>query len=158
MSEIERSSLPYRQSTQVVIPDGLGNVLLVRKKVYKEGQFNFPGGGIDQGETAAEAAIRENKEELGITINIAKESSQKTKYEWPDETIIDRQNKNKEPFRGQEVTVFLAKSIDPNTVIVAPDDEISETKWVPISMLKKYLVFPNQFEESQEQLKILGLI
>lgn len=32
--------------------------------------FIFPGGGIDEGETAEEAAIREAHEELGITVEI----------------------------------------------------------------------------------------
>lgn len=35
--------------------------------------FAFPGGGIDEGESAGEAAIREAEEELGIVVEIQKQ-------------------------------------------------------------------------------------
>jgi 8-oxo-dGTP diphosphatase len=44
-------------------------VLLIRKKRgLGAGKINGPGGKIDPGETAAECAIRETHEELGITV------------------------------------------------------------------------------------------
>lgn len=36
--------------------------------------FAFPGGGIDEGESAEEAAIREAEEELGIVVEIQKQA------------------------------------------------------------------------------------
>jgi 8-oxo-dGTP diphosphatase len=45
-----------------------GQVLLIRKKRgLGAGKINGPGGRLEPGETAAEAAIREAQEELGIT-------------------------------------------------------------------------------------------
>ena len=45
-----------------------GQVLLIRKKRgLGAGKINGPGGRLDKGETALEAAIRETREEIGVT-------------------------------------------------------------------------------------------
>ena len=46
-----------------------GQVLLIRKKRgHGAGKINGPGGKIDAGETALEAAVRETEEEVGIRV------------------------------------------------------------------------------------------
>jgi ADP-ribose pyrophosphatase YjhB (NUDIX family) len=58
---------------RVVIPDGDGRVLLDRTHdPQKEGFYWFPGGGIEPGETAAEAAQRELVEEAALKIDVLK--------------------------------------------------------------------------------------
>lgn len=48
-----------------------GRILLVQEKQAKVyGQWNFPGGHVDQGETIEEAAIREAKEEAGYDVEL----------------------------------------------------------------------------------------
>ena len=45
-----------------------GRLLLIHKKTgLGAGKINAPGGRIDPGETAAEAAVRETREEVGVT-------------------------------------------------------------------------------------------
>lgn len=44
-----------------------GQEVLLVKNVYGKGWWNLPGGGIEKGETPAEAAVREVREEVGIT-------------------------------------------------------------------------------------------
>jgi 8-oxo-dGTP diphosphatase len=45
-----------------------GQVLLIRKKRgFGAGKINGPGGRVEKGETALEAAIRETREETGVT-------------------------------------------------------------------------------------------
>ena len=62
----------YREAVRVIIVKG--DQVLLGREAYDEnpkGKFNcfdFPGGGIEEGQTAEEAAIRECLEEVGIRI------------------------------------------------------------------------------------------
>jgi 8-oxo-dGTP pyrophosphatase MutT (NUDIX family) len=52
-------------SVHVVLRDDEGRILLVR---HVEGRWQLPGGAVDPGETPAETARRECREELGATV------------------------------------------------------------------------------------------
>jgi len=49
-----------------------GKIALIKRVRNNHEYYVFPGGGIEDGETPEEAAIREIKEELGIDIEIEK--------------------------------------------------------------------------------------
>ena len=51
-----------------MITDGLGRAVLVRP-TYKDG-WEFPGGAVEAGESPWDAAVREVKEELGLTLAV----------------------------------------------------------------------------------------
>ncbi|UGY15127.1 NUDIX domain-containing protein [Bradyrhizobium septentrionale] len=55
----------------IVTPDGRALFMKRAPGGDHGGEWNFPGGGIDAGETAEEAAIRETLEEAGITLDPA---------------------------------------------------------------------------------------
>ncbi|QEN07486.1 8-oxo-dGTP diphosphatase [Oceanispirochaeta crateris] len=58
--------IPSEKAVITYILDG-ENVLLIHKKTgLGAGMVNAPGGHIEEGETAVEAAIRETKEEVGL--------------------------------------------------------------------------------------------
>lgn len=121
----------YRPNAAVIVTDGNGRVLLCERA---DATFpflqSFPRvqtvqGGIDEGETARDAAIREVGEELGLRpeqFTIVDELSQTYKYDFPAE-VMKRRWFNK--YRGQEQTFFLAK-VDPATPFVLDADKVQE--------------------------------
>lgn len=60
-----------RQVVKVAVCNGAGEVLILRRSMNdtNAGQWETPGGGIDEGETPTEAAIREVHEEAGILLD-----------------------------------------------------------------------------------------
>ncbi len=61
------ASRPLAASTAVF--NSAGEVLLVRLS-YDQGQWTMPGGNIDPGESPADAAVREAREETGLDVEI----------------------------------------------------------------------------------------
>jgi 8-oxo-dGTP pyrophosphatase MutT (NUDIX family) len=61
---------PHRDAVRVVLVDGDGRVLLIRGRdpVADRTLWFPPGGGIEAGETPAEAAVREVAEETGLVL------------------------------------------------------------------------------------------
>ena len=64
---------PFRLAVRAVILDGHGNCLLIRRSnVCKHfvGQWEWPGGKVDEGETFDVALLREAREETGLEIKL----------------------------------------------------------------------------------------
>ncbi|MEO1591306.1 MAG: NUDIX domain-containing protein [Cyanobacteria bacterium J06632_22] len=58
--------IKYRTAARLVLLNAAQEVLLLRHTIgYKEPYWSTPGGGLEPGETAEQAARREAKEELG---------------------------------------------------------------------------------------------
>ncbi|WP_409291888.1 NUDIX domain-containing protein [Peribacillus sp. SCS-37] len=57
-----------KRSAAVILHNS--RAVLIRRKRENEVYYVFPGGGIEAGESAEEAAIRECMEEIGVSINI----------------------------------------------------------------------------------------
>ncbi len=51
-----------------VIKDSGGKVLLLHRNSPRRTQWEIPGGGVEDGETPEQAAVRELKEELDVTV------------------------------------------------------------------------------------------
>ena len=70
--------LPEGISVYAIREDDPGQILLVRQYRYPLGRevYELPAGLIDAGETASEAAVREIKEETGLTLSVVYDSSQ----------------------------------------------------------------------------------
>ncbi len=67
--------MPDRERRTVVaavIEDDGGRVLLARRRpgTHLAGLWEFPGGGVEAGETAEEALVRELEEELGVVVEV----------------------------------------------------------------------------------------
>ena len=106
----------YRSNVAVIIVNKAAKVLWCRRKEHDGWQF--PQGGIDYGETALEAALRETKEEVGLAshdIEIVYESQQWFKYEVPKERRVGYFTRKK--FLGQKQKWFLAKLVSEDSKI-----------------------------------------
>ena len=88
-----------------VITDERGRTLLLHRNNGRHKQWEIPGGKIDAGETAEQAAVREVKEELGIDIDIQEKvgdagfvmGGKKYHYTWFSAVITDGKPKIAEP-------------------------------------------------------------
>lgn len=61
----------YHKTVEIIVTDLQGHILITRrslKKNYGGGLFEFPAGSVKAGETPAAAAVRELKEETGLTV------------------------------------------------------------------------------------------
>ncbi len=98
------------------------------------GEWSFPGGHIEDGETPEEAARRESKEELGDSAPDGK------LYEWT------RTNKD-----GVDFTTFLQKVDEPFTPTL--NHEHDDFQWVELKDLQDYPEAPQQQTAPVEQLQ-----
>lgn len=102
---------PTTRGVKCVVQHADGTVLLVKLN-YAHRLWTFPGGGVDRNETAAQAAMRELKEETGITL--------------PSLKKIDEYFAINE-YKRNTVTVYFGTTPD-KTVTIDPV-EISEARW-----------------------------
>lgn len=89
--------------------------------------WSFPKGHIESGETEAEAAIREVKEETNLDIDID-ESTRQTLHYVIEDSQIDK-----------EVVLFTAKLKDSAKSLAKQDSEIAEARWVPLAEVESLL-------------------
>ncbi|MFF3928219.1 NUDIX hydrolase [Streptomyces hirsutus] len=95
-----------------IITDG-ERVLMVRRRI-KEGDLSwqFPAGGVEDGETAEQAAVRETLEETGLTVKAVR-------------YIGDRVH----PKSGKFMAYTACEVVD-GTAHVADKDELDQVAWV----------------------------
>ncbi len=106
-----------------IIVDG-GRVLMVRRRA-KEGELSwqFPAGGIEAGETAEEAAVRETREETGLTVTALKLLGGRV-----------HPKTNRQMF-------YTACEVVSGTAHVADDDELAEVAWSSHEELPEYVPY-----------------
>ena len=121
------------KSAGIIIFQGRKYLLLQ----YEAGHWDFPKGHIEKGESESEAALREAKEETGISgITLIKGFKEKISYYYKDEGKLIR----------KEVVFFLAKT---KNVEVRLSTEHTGFEWLPFSEALEKITFRN----SKEMLK-----
>jgi mutator protein MutT len=63
--------MQIKNLARTIILDQSGQILLLRRArddEHRPGEWDFPGGGVEEGETPLAAAIRETKEEANLTL------------------------------------------------------------------------------------------
>jgi 8-oxo-dGTP pyrophosphatase MutT (NUDIX family) len=114
-------------SVNIVVVNGLGEILLIRRS--DNGNWAVPGGAVDLGESLVQAAVRETREETGISCQV---TGLVGIYTDPQHVMLYTSNGEVR----QEFSVVLTASAvsgDP-----APSEESSDVRWVPGADLDSY--------------------
>lgn len=123
-----RSHLPYRIGVVGVFVRDDGAVLVFERADIK-GRFQFPQGGIDEGEDIEASLKREVFEETGCTdFEVTARGDALVSYEFP----IEMTSKIAKKYRGQQQWWFRLKLADGHgpDLSKATDDEFVSFKWV----------------------------
>ena len=118
------SGYPDRSSVNVVVTNDAGEILLIRRS--DNDNWAVPGGAVDLGESVAEAAVRETREESGIDCQI---TGLVGIYSDPKHVILYTSDGEVR----QEFSIVLTATAgrrDPT-----PSSETSEVRWVPVGQL-----------------------
>jgi ADP-ribose pyrophosphatase YjhB (NUDIX family) len=114
-------------SVNVVVTNKAGDVLLIQRS--DNGNWAIPGGAIDLGESLTQAAVRETREESGITCEI---TGIVGIYTDPQHVILYTSNGE----ARQEFSIVLtAQAVDGEPT---PSDESSQVRWVTCDELAEY--------------------
>ena len=142
MTPEDIAKLPYRQNVGVMLVNASGHALVGQRMDSEVAAWQMPQGGIDKGETPAEAALRELEEETGVSPDLVTplaESDGWIAYDLPHD-LVPKIWKGR--FKGQEQKWFLYRfhGTDDQVNIVVEHQEFSEWCWLPVDELVANIV------------------
>ena len=106
MTHINKEHLAYRPCVGIALFNAQGKVF-VGERIDTPNAWQMPQGGMDEGETAAQTALRELAEETGTNkVEIIKIADKKIRYDLPDHLITKFWDGQ---YRGQEQTWVAAR-------------------------------------------------
>ena len=153
MSKLDRESLPYRDCVGTAVFNREGKVFIGRRKpegdpedsAERGAPWQMPQGGIDKGEIARDAAIRELFEETSIrSVELVAEAPGWIYYDLPDEALgIALKGK----YRGQRQRWFAYRFTgkDSEINVTEPGDgsmpaEFDKWRWEKLETLPDIIV------------------
>jgi putative (di)nucleoside polyphosphate hydrolase len=105
--------------------------LVVQRKNDPSHAWKFAQGGVDEGETVVDTALREAQEELGTTkFSVVHVSKYVNQYDWTEQGIDAHYRKTGVLFRGQEQRYIILEFLGKETDINPSPDEIDHYKWI----------------------------
>lgn len=142
MKPEEIAKLPYRRNVGVMLINSEGLVWVGQRRDRYQDAWQMPQGGVDKGEDAQSAALRELEEETGISADLVEllaETSDWLPYELPLEIVPEIW---KGRYRGQKQKWFLFrfKGTDAQVNIETDHPEFSAWRWMPCADLPDAIV------------------
>lgn len=116
----------------IIIRDG--KILLLHRRKYGRRYYLVPGGGVEEGETVEEAAVREAREETGLDVTLVRKL-------WAVES------------HRQTEHYFLCGGFNGRLRLGGPEaqrqsqDNVYRLEWVPLSALDGIPLFPAYLAE-----------
>lgn len=114
----------FRQNVAALLVDAKGRLLICERRDFAN-SWQVPQGGIDRGETPAEALQRELDEELGLEPHHYKVLRQQSGYRY----WFPPGSKALRNYAGQEQTYFLCKMLAADTDIRLDKHKPEFVKW-----------------------------
>ncbi|NFV82100.1 RNA pyrophosphohydrolase [Magnetospirillum aberrantis] len=121
---------PYRPNVGLVLFNAHGLVFTARRIDTNQDAWQFPQGGIDDGEDPTTAALREMEEEIGTAkAEVIGESQSWFSYDLPPE-VADRWHQGR--WRGQKQKWFALRFLgdDSDINIATEHPEFAEWRWM----------------------------
>ncbi|UTW59730.1 RNA pyrophosphohydrolase [Kordiimonas sp. SCSIO 12603] len=122
------TDLPYRPCVGVVLLNSEGNIFTA-ERLDRPGAWQMPQGGVDEGESLEEAALRELEEEISVPASAVKVLSQTSDwiaYDLPPKLIGVAWGGK---FRGQKQHWFLLELTGDESLINLETEHPEFTRW-----------------------------
>ena len=139
-SDIEQ--LPYRPNVGIMLINRAGLVFVAQRLEHYSEAWQMPQGGIDPREDARVAALRELKEETGVSeqkVQILAETQGWIPYELPADLIPQLWGGK---YRGQEQKWFVMRFLgqDSEIDIKTKNPEFCDWKWINLENITNQVV------------------